>query len=138
VNVFVLDACGLIAYFAKEDGAEQIKEIFEQAIDNTNTTVFMHKLNLLEVYYDVIKTYNEQEANNMLEIIMEMPIKIIPEISDIVFKKAGFLKVRYKISLADSVALAESMTRNAVLITSDHHEFEPIEKKENILIKWFR
>jgi predicted nucleic acid-binding protein len=138
MNVFVLDACALIAYFAKENGAENIKRIFEQAIDNKNIIVLMNKVNLLEVYYDVIKTYNEQEADKMLEIILEMPIEIIPELSDTVFKKAGNLKSKYKISLADSIALAESITRNATLVTSDHHEFETVEKQENILIKWFR
>jgi PIN domain nuclease of toxin-antitoxin system len=138
MNIFVLDACALIAYFAKEDGAENVKEIFEQAIDNKNTAVFMNKVNLLEVYYDVIKTYNEYEANKMFEIVMEMPVEIVHKVSDKVFKKAGLLKSKYKISLADSIALAESMTRNATLITSDHHEFETIENQEKIAIKWFR
>jgi predicted nucleic acid-binding protein len=138
VSVFVLDACALIAYFTKEDGAENIKEIFEQAIDNKNIIVLMNKVNLLEVYYDVVKTYNEQEANKMLEIVMEMPVEIIHELSDKVLKKAGLLKSKYKISLADSIALAESITRSATLITSDHHEFETIENQENITINWFR
>jgi predicted nucleic acid-binding protein len=98
----------------------------------------MNKVNLLEVYYDVIKTYDEQAANNMLEVVTEMPIKIIHELSDTVFKKAGSLKSRYKISLADAIALAENIIRNAALITSDHHEFEIIEKQENVTIHWFR
>jgi PIN domain nuclease of toxin-antitoxin system len=29
VNIFVLDACALIAYFAKEEGAEKVKEILK-------------------------------------------------------------------------------------------------------------
>ncbi len=28
MRTFVLDACALIAYFAKEDGAENVKELF--------------------------------------------------------------------------------------------------------------
>jgi predicted nucleic acid-binding protein len=138
MNVFVLDACALIAYFAKEDGAEKIKEILKQAIENKNTIIYMNKINLLEVYYDVVKTYNEREAHNMMEIVAEMPIEIIHELNDNAFKKAGLLKAKYKISLADSIALAESITRNATLITSDHHEFETIEKQEQINIEWFR
>ncbi|MDR2869304.1 MAG: PIN domain-containing protein [Deferribacteraceae bacterium] len=138
MNAFVLDACALIAYFAKENGAEIIKEIFERAIDNKDTIIFMHKINLLEVYYDVIKTYNEQEAQRMLEIVAEMPIKIIHELNDVVFKRAGLLKSKYRISLADSIALAESTTRSARLISSDHHEFDIIEKQEQVAIQWFR
>jgi hypothetical protein len=69
ISVFVLDACALIAYFAKEKGSET-------------------------------------------------------ELEEAVFKKAGYLKSKYKISLADSIALAENITRNGQLITSDHHEKE--------------
>ncbi|MDR2425297.1 MAG: PIN domain-containing protein [Prevotellaceae bacterium] len=138
MSVFVLDACALIAYFAKENGAENVRNIFKEAIDNTNTKIFMNKINLLEVYYDVIKNYNKQEADKMLETVNGMPVKIIKELEDAVFKKAGYLKSKYKISLADSIARAENIIRNGQLITSDHHEFEIIEKNENIGIKWFR
>ena len=138
MSVFVLDACALIAYFAKENGSENVKTILKEAIDNRDTKIFMNKVNLLEVYYDVIRNYNEQEADKMLEIVREMPIEIVKQLEDAVFKKAGYLKSKYKISLADSIALAENITRGGQLITSDHHEFETIEKQENIGIKWFR
>ena len=134
MNVFILDACALIAYFAKEKGAENIKEILKKTIDDSKTSVYMNKINLLEVYYDVIKSYDEQIANKMLKIVAEMPIKIIHKIDDAVFKKAGYLKSKYRISLADSIAIAESITKNGILITSDHHEFEIINQHENIKI----
>jgi PIN domain nuclease of toxin-antitoxin system len=75
MNIFVLDACALIAYFAKENGSENIKSILKEAIDNTNTKIFMNKVNLFEVYYDVIKNYNKHEADKMLETVKEMPIE---------------------------------------------------------------
>jgi predicted nucleic acid-binding protein len=98
----------------------------------------MNKVNLLEVYYDVIKNYSELEADNMLVIVNEMPIEVITELDDKVFKKAGYLKAKHRVSLADSIVLAESMIKNGVLVTSDHHEFEPVEQSENISINWFR
>ncbi|GHU08730.1 hypothetical protein FACS1894151_05160 [Spirochaetia bacterium] len=36
----------------------------------------------------------------------------------------------YKISLADSIVLAETKINNASIITADHHEFDIIEKPE--------
>jgi hypothetical protein len=48
------------------------------------------------------------------------------------------LKAKYKISLADSIALAETIRKGGSLVTSDHHEFEPLEKPENIKITWYR
>jgi predicted nucleic acid-binding protein len=98
----------------------------------------INKINLLEVYYDVIKAYNDQEADKMLEIVKKMPIKIIVELKDEVFKKAGQLKSKYKISIADSIAIAESIINNGALITADHHEIEPVEIAEKINITWFR
>ena len=77
MNVFILDACALIAYFAGETGSENIKAIFKEAIDSKNTKVFINKINLLEVYYDVIRNYDEQEAERMLETVREMPVEII-------------------------------------------------------------
>ena len=44
----------------------------------------------------------------------------------------------YNISLADSIALAQTVISDGVLITSDHHELDIIEKKENINFVWIR
>jgi PIN domain nuclease of toxin-antitoxin system len=55
VKPYILDACALIAYFAKENGADNVKNILWDAIDDENITIFMNKTNLLEVYYKTIK-----------------------------------------------------------------------------------
>jgi PIN domain nuclease of toxin-antitoxin system len=81
MNIFVLDVCALIACFGKEEGAEAVKNILRNTIDDENTKIFINKINLLEVYYDVIKAYDDQEADNMLEIVKKMPIEIIGELS---------------------------------------------------------
>jgi predicted nucleic acid-binding protein len=138
MNIFILDACALIAYFGKEKGAEAVKNILRNAIDDGNTKVFINKINLLEVYYDVIKAYNEQEADKMLETVKKMPIEIIAELRDEVFKKAGQLKAKYKISIADSIAIAETIINKGSLITADHHEIEAVEMTEKINVTWFR
>jgi PIN domain nuclease of toxin-antitoxin system len=137
-SFLILDACALIAYFGKEDGAETVKNILRDAIADGDTKVFINKINLLEVYYDVIKAYDEQEADKMVETVKKMPIKIIAELSDDVFKKAGQLKAKYKISIADSIAIAETIINKGSLITSDHHEIEPVEMTEKINVTWFR
>jgi PIN domain nuclease of toxin-antitoxin system len=36
VNIFILDACALIAYFGKEEGAETVRNILKNAIDDGN------------------------------------------------------------------------------------------------------
>jgi predicted nucleic acid-binding protein len=133
-----VDLAWLIAYFGKENGAEAVKKILKNAIDDENTKVLINKINLLEVYYDVIKAYDKQEADKMLEIVKKMPIGIIAELRDEVFRKAGQLKVKYKISIADSIAIAETVINKGSLITADHHEIETVEMAEKINVTWFR
>jgi predicted nucleic acid-binding protein len=60
------------------------------------------------------------------------------KISDEIFLEAGRLKASYKISLADSIVLAEALVTNAKLLTADHHEFDVIEENEEILFLWIR
>ena len=58
---------------------------------------------------------------------------------DEMFQTAGWLKASYKISLADSIALATASVLNGELLTCDHHEFDAIDKsEENINFHWIR
>ena len=41
-------------------------------------------------------------------------------------KKAGHLEARGRISLADAFAVILAGREQAVLVTSDHHEFDPL------------
>jgi predicted nucleic acid-binding protein len=61
-----------------------------------------------------------------------------PKLSDKVFTEAGRFKASYKISLADSIALAETSVSGGKLLTADHHEFDIIEKQEKIKFNWIR
>ena len=58
--------------------------------------------------------------------------------SDVKFKEAGRIKSVYKIHLGDSIAVAECIVENGILITSDHNDFEKIANNEEIIINWFR
>jgi len=74
----------------------------------------------------------------MLSDLKTAPISVNQEIPDDIFFEAGRLKVRYRISLADSIALAEASISGGELLTSDHHEFDVIEKNEKIRFCWIR
>jgi predicted nucleic acid-binding protein len=68
----------------------------------------------------------------------QMPVTIPETLSDEVFKEAGRLKSKYKISMADAIAIAEAVINKGSLVTADHHEIEPVEATEKINIMWFR
>jgi len=56
-NVFVFDACSLIALLSNEDGADVIKDLLQKAATG-EIKILIHKINLLEVYYYIYKRYN--------------------------------------------------------------------------------
>jgi len=133
----VLDACALIAVLAMEKGAANIRNLFQRAMDH-QAFLIMNKFNFLEVYYKIYKAYGKREADNLADIMKQMPVIINDTLKDETLKEAGRLKASYKISIADAIAIAETVINNGTLVTSDHHEIEPIEKNEEISVFWFR
>ena len=132
-----MDASALMALLKNEAGAKAVSEIISAAYKG-EAHIFMHKLNLLEVYYDVYRFRDKEMAGKIVSEIRCQPIGIISQISDAVFAKAGRLKGSYKISLADSIALVEACVSEAELVTADHHEFNAVEKAEPFRFFWIR
>ena len=137
MNLYILDACSLLAVLAMENGANNIRDLFQKAVDN-QAVLMMNKINFLEVYYKIYKAYGKIEADNLFRTMEQMPITILDTLSNVTFKEAGRLKSKYKLSIADSIAVAESITKDGSLVTADHHEIGPIEIAENINVTWFR
>ena len=136
-NVFILDACALIAFLSGEKGSDKIKNILQDALDE-KIILKINQINLLEVYYNTLKKYDDITANKLLNEVMDLPIEIIIGLKEDVFKEAGRIKEKYKIPLGDSIAVAECIIGNGILVTSDHNDFEILEKSENVSINWFR
>lgn len=134
---FVLDACALIAILDDEEGANRVEHIIQKA-ENKECLIYINKLNLLEVYYIICRKVGIDRANETLFDLLNTPLIVIDKLEDDVFKEAGRLKTNYKISLADSIALAEAKVRKAPLVTADHHEFDIIDKDGEIKFYWIR
>jgi len=137
MTTYVLDACAMLAVLSNESGADVVDDIYEKA-SSGDVGLAMNKLNLLEVYYDLLRTYGKDRADEVLEEIRQLPIKFYSELTDEIFFEAGRLKTTYKISVADSIALAQAITINGTIVTADHHEFDVIEEKESISFHWIR
>jgi predicted nucleic acid-binding protein len=120
-----------------EKGAENIRDLFQKTVDR-QAFLIMNKYNFLEVYYKIYKVYGKIEADKLLKIMDQMPITIKDTLTDEIFKEAGRLKSKYKLSLADSIAISESIINKGSLVTADHNEIGPIETAEKINVTWFR
>jgi len=87
---------------------------FEKALEllkNPQSVILMHAINFGEVYYDALKTSKEA---------------------------AGKFKINNRMSLADSYVLALAEINSALVVSTDHHEFDAVEKNTNIKFFWLR
>ncbi|GHV10410.1 hypothetical protein FACS1894217_15860 [Clostridia bacterium] len=48
------------------------------------------------------------------------------------------MKATYKMSLADSIVLAEAAVNGGAVLTADHHEFDVVEQNEKLEFAWLR
>ncbi|MDR0442909.1 MAG: PIN domain-containing protein [Treponema sp.] len=135
---YVLDACALIALLKKEQGAEAVDDLFQQTVRG-EAALSMSIVNLLEVYYGFIGEIGLTETEDMMNTIADTPLSIIDTISKRVYREAARLKGTHRrLSLADAVGVATAVECGGVFVTCDHHELEPIERKEALKFLWFR
>jgi predicted nucleic acid-binding protein len=135
---FLLDACAFIALILAENGAMMVKDLLDRA-ESGEIFVSICAINLLEVYYGVIKNSGVEYADMVLDSIKNSSISVINPLEyEDVFKEAGRIKANYRLSLADATALAYASVMNCTLVTSDHHEMDIVESNEKIKFLWVR
>jgi PIN domain nuclease of toxin-antitoxin system len=120
--IYVLDACAILSLVKKEGGAAVVR----QALESVGNTCLMHAVNLCEVYYDSLRCYGNDPTDKLLGNLIEAGLSIRSDMDIDFWKAAGTLKARGRISLADCFAVALTVREDAVLLTSDRHEFEPL------------
>lgn len=89
------------------------------------------------MYYGFYHSDGEEYAAKIIDHI-EKSIIEITEFDKEIFLIAGRFKASYRISLADSIVLAQTVATGGELLTSDHHEFDAIDGKEHIRFHWIR
>ena len=135
-KIFVLDACALIAILKNEKGADIVAATYNKA-KTGEAQIIMNRVNLLEVYYGYYRDDGKKYAEKIMDGVTQSIISI-KEFDKTLFPEAGRLKASYKISLADSIALAQALVTGGNFLTSDHHEFDSVEKHEDIRFYWIR
>lgn len=135
-GLFVFDACALIAYFNDEVGAEIVEKLLESARQG-ETELYVAAVNVYELYYDCLKR-DGATARQLVDDLYDLPLTVVEELNRPLMQNAGKFKAKYRISLADSVALGLAQQRNAYLVTSDHHEFDTTERDGSVRFLWIR
>jgi predicted nucleic acid-binding protein len=120
-RVFVFDACAFIALLEDEPGAAAV----EVLLQDPRNRCLIHSINACEIYYDLYRRGNTEDANSLVAIFGENGLQLVEESPSDLWQIAGKLKAEWRrISLADCFALALAIYENGTLVTSDHHELD--------------
>ena len=113
----------MVALLQREPGAEVVAE----ALKAPQNRCLIHAINVCEVYYDLYRRSGEEDASALEEILVDLGIELVETIPSALWRTAGKLKAEWRrISLADCLALALAILENGTVLTSDHHELDPI------------
>jgi predicted nucleic acid-binding protein len=124
----------MIAYLRQEPGADVLKALIELP----TTFLAMHVCNLGEVYYDFFREDGITAAQSAWTNTLALPLELRREADDAFIQRVGIIKVEEHVSFADAFALALTERLNIPLVTTDHHEFDAIERKGHFRFLWLR
>jgi PIN domain nuclease of toxin-antitoxin system len=120
---YVLDACALIAFLNREVGAS----VVDGLLTDPEIVCFAHAINVCEVYYDLVRRSGASTARQAVADLITVGVQIRQDMDTAFWQQVGDLKVNPgKLSLADCFALALAIHTGSTLVTSDHHEFDPL------------
>lgn len=121
--IYVLDACAMIAWLRNEPGAD----VVDQAIRDVNSQCLAHAINLCEVFYDAFRHASEAHAQSVLSDLRAIQVVERNDFDSAFWQEAGRIKaVHRKVSLADCCAITLTLRVSGELLTSDHHELDPL------------
>jgi predicted nucleic acid-binding protein len=127
----VLDSWALLCYLEQEPGYEKIIELFEKAVESSKP-LLMCVVNWGEVYYQVLRRFGDQKAQEIEQLIQSFPITLV-EVNKELTHEAARIKATKRMAYADCFAVALSRLRKAELYTGDP-EFKAVEK--DIKVVW--
>ena len=124
-SAFVLDSFALLAYLKDEPAASRIEKVLEEA-GKGKCRLFVSSINLGEVLYIIERSGGAIKAQEVLALIRQLPIEILPADEQAVFAAAH-------IKATHALSYAAALHENAVLLTSDP-EFESLEQE--VRVEW--
>ena len=128
----VLDSWALMCYLEREPGYERIVELFEKAVESSKP-LLMCIVNWGEVYYQVVRRFGEQKAEEIEQLIQTLPITLVEANKELTREAAGIKAVK-RMAYADCFAVALARLKKAELYTGDS-EFRAVEK--DVKVGWF-
>jgi len=115
----------------QEPGYEKIIELFEKAVESSKP-LLMCVVNWGEVYYQVLRRFGDQKAQEIEQLIQTFPITLV-EVNKELTREAARIKATKRMAYADCFAVALARLKKAELYTGDP-ELKAVEK--DIKVVW--
>jgi len=113
----VLDTSAVISFLSDEDGADRVENHLLKARKGS-LTVYLSFATIAEVFSSAIKREGRERAELYVASIKSWQVKWVHS-SEPLCLSAGALKVKYKMSFADSFIAATALHLDAVLVHKD-------------------
>ncbi|MDP1809606.1 MAG: type II toxin-antitoxin system VapC family toxin [Actinomycetota bacterium] len=126
---FVLDSFAVIAFLEGEAGADIVQKVLK--VGEEGDLIYMSVVNLGEVYYSMHRAKGPAQADEILEIIDQLPITIVPA-DRAATLAAAKIKAVNPIAYGDCFAAALAIKNKCPVVTGDK-EFKLI---KDISIHW--
>lgn len=130
----MLDSFAVLAYLQSERGADYVGELLRDA-RQARSTLYMHEINLGEVYYLVFRREGEETANYLLAQVRAYPVTFVKDLSTRLLLTAARFKGTYPISYADAFAAATAHLYHARLVSGDS-DFQCLASDKLIDLVW--
>lgn len=124
----------MVAYLAGEQGAL----VVDGLLNDANAVCYAHAVNLCEVFYDSLRATGEHQARQTIEDLYSAGVIERRDLSRSFWQSIGRLKARGRISLADCFGIALAQHLGGEIVTSDHHEFDPLVQFSIVPIRFIR
>ena len=130
-----LDTKPIIKFFAKEEGWENVQKILSK-IEAGEIDASLSVVTLTEIYYKYLKEKRADLAKNRTDAIRHAPYIKKISINEEIATKAGELKGKYNIPIADAFIAASAQSEGTTII-SDDPDFKKIKEINTLTEKEF-
>ena len=127
----VLDSFAVLALLGGEPGGEEVARLLQQAQEG-EVHLLMTWVNVGEVAYIVERRWGKEQLRQMLAVLEETPLEIVPVGQELALA-AAHVKAEHPLAYADAFAAALAAKMGATLVTGDP-EFRLLE--DTIRIHW--
>ncbi len=129
----MVDASAIIAYLKGEPG----QDVLAALLRDDRNVLWMHVLNVCEVYYNYLRSDGAAKADEALEATTSVVGFLA--LAEIQFmKRVSRWKVTHNLGICDAIAAAAAEEYGCPLVTTDHDDFDPIENASALQIVWLR